>query len=400
MRDHLILYLLFSSYLLLISCKTSKISTLTPISVNEDITDSLADPLSKPEHFITKEGDTLTSLEEEVEISLQTALPERISLIAVGDMMTGTNFPNESYLPIDDGNLLWKDVAPVLKSADVTFGNLEGVILTQGGEQKECKNPKTCYLFRTPNKLSFHYQEAGFDLLSLANNHANDFGETGRVNTQKVLDSLGINYAGSIEAPISSISKKKLRIGLLAVAPNKGTVNIHQTDYLINLVQRLDSTHNIVIVSFHAGAEGRKNMHVTREREFYYGEDRGNVYEFAHQMIDNGADVLLGHGPHVPRAIEVYKNRFIAYSLGNFLTYGRFNLKGESGEAPVVELNLNPEGVFLDGQIHSFYQDYSLGPRKDESLRAIDTIQELSREDFPENPIEIDDSGRIFYLQN
>ena len=69
-----------------------------------------------------------------------------------------------------------------------------------------------------------------------------------------------------------------------------------------------------------------KNQRVTREREYYYGENRGNVYELAHLMVDHGADVILGHGAHVVRAIEVYNQRVIAYSLGNFLTYSRFNL--------------------------------------------------------------------------
>ncbi len=314
--------------------------------------------------------------------------------------MMGTNFPNESYLPIDSGNLLWKDVAPVLSTSDLTFGNLEGVILDNGGEQKECKNPKACYLFRTPEFLSFQFQKAGFDLMSLANNHANDFGVTGRSNTQRVLDSLGIFYAGATEVPVTSLSVKKVKVGMVAVAPNKGTLSIHDEQYLVNLVKRLDSLNDLVIVSFHAGAEGAKNMHVPRKKEFYYGEDRGDVYAFAHTMIDQGADLLIGHGPHVPRGMEVYKKRLIMYSLGNFLTYGRFNLRGPSGEAPLIKIEVTPEGEFLQGNIHSFYQDYSLGPRRDPDQRAMRTIRRLSQEDFPESPVDIDDTGRIFYIQN
>ena len=391
-----ILFVLFIT--VIYSCKTTKPTQTTYALPNIDT--AVVVKAVPPPVFITSTGDTLHSLDEEVAIGLTPVKPESVTLMAVGDLMTGTNFPNPSFLPMNNGDLLWKEVAPILKQADITFGNLEGVILDEGGEQKECKNPKACYLFRTPTYLAYQYKAAGFDLLSLANNHANDFGQTGRTHTQKTLDSLGIQYAGAVETPSSMISSKRLKIALIAVAPNKGTISIHQTEKLIKTVQSLDTLHDIVMVSFHAGAEGKKNMHVTRKREFYYGEDRGNVYEFSHQMIDAGADVLIGHGPHVPRAIEVYKNRFIAYSLGNFLTYGRFNLRGPSGEAPLVELELAADGSFKGGQIHAFYQDYTLGPRSDDRKRAIKTIANLSKEDFPENPIEIDESGRIFYIQN
>ena len=379
----------------LFGCKASKVVAPSALEVNSVETEKLSEDSLKP---IIE--DTISQVEEPVELQLYPTPTDYVDLVAVGDIMMGTNFPNESYLPRDKGRMLWKDVKSYLQEADICFGNLEGVILSDGGEQKECKNPKACYLFRTPDEYAFNFKEAGFDLLSLANNHANDFGQTGRLNTQKVLDSLGIAYAGSIESPVTSITRKRLRIGLIAVAPNKGTLSIHDTDQILRLVKELDKKNDIVLVSFHAGAEGAKNMHVTREREFYYGEDRGNVYDFAHLMIDQGADLLIGHGPHVPRAIELYQDRLIVYSLGNFLTYGRFNLKGPNGEAPLFRIRLDNAGRFMEGQIHSFYQDYQLGPRLDMNAKATHTIRSLSIEDFPESPIIIDETGRISYIPN
>ncbi|MEM9325455.1 MAG: CapA family protein [Bacteroidota bacterium] len=378
-------------------CKTQQLSSKT--SDQSAKQDTVSIPTDTIQYFLTAEGDTLFSLDEEVEIGLSPTLPDSLTFVAVGDLMMGTNFPEVHYLPPDSGHWLWKDVSTYLGDADITFGNLEGVILTDGGEQKKCNNPKACYLFRTPDDLAFHYKEHGFDLLSLANNHANDFGLTGRLNTQGVLDSLGIAYAGSSEKHYTSLTKKRVRIGMVAVAPNKGTLSIHQMDTVRSIVRHLDALNDIVIVSFHAGAEGAKNTHVTRKREFYYGEDRGNVYEFSHEMIDLGADILIGHGPHVPRAIELYKQRLIMYSLGNFLTYGRFNLRGLTGQAPLVKFTVDTEGAFLNGEIVSFLQDYDLGPRLDPQHRAAKSIQKLSREDFPENEIVVDDSGRILYLQ-
>ncbi len=324
-----------------------------------------------------------------------------IKIVAVGDMMMGTNYPNTSYLPKGDGSYLWKTVRDHLANADATFGNLEGVLLTEGGTPKKCNNPSACYVFRTPEEYAFNFKDVGFDFLSLANNHANDFGSLGRQNTQKTLDSLEISYAGSTEKSYVIKEINGLVYGLAAYAPNRGTRSLHNLEEIRSTMKLLDKQCDIVIASFHGGAEGAKNRHVTREREYYYGENRGNVYELAHMMIDNGADLVIGHGPHVVRALEVYKNRLIAYSLGNFLTYKRFSMKGVTGESPILKVELNSEGEFLSGRIHSFRQEYDhLGPRPDPKNGAALSMKKLSEEDFPNSLIYIDDSGRIKYLEN
>ncbi len=390
-------YLFILIVFFLAACKVSK---RVSQSTDTNIKDELADPGKKDTvYLITQQGDTLQKLDEEVDISITRLLPDTVSIVAVGDMMVGTNFPNESYLPEDSGRFLWDQVKNRLTSADITFGNLEGTILNKGGNQKTCQNPKLCYLFRSPEYLATNYKECGFDLLSLANNHTNDFGLKGRQNTQRVVDSLRIGHAGSVEQPYIIQKIGHLKVGFCAFAPNTGTMSIHQYDTIRKIIKQLDSLSDFVIASFHAGAEGVKNQKVSRKREFYYGEDRGNVYELAHLLVDNGADVILGHGPHVPRAIEVYKERIIAYSLGNFLTYGRFNLKGAAGEAPLLEIKTNPQGIFMEGQIHAFRQSYKFGPINDPTLSAIKTIQRLSLIDFPENPIEINNEGKIEYSQ-
>lgn len=383
--------------LLIISCKAKK-----PIASSEPQYEPPVEVITTEldtVYLITQNGDTLSSLDEEVSISISRLLPDTVTIAAVGDIMVGTNFPNTSYLPKDSGSYLWDHPRNILQTADITFGNLEGTILNEGGDQKECNNPKLCFLFRSPEYLADNFKQCGFDLLSVANNHANDFGKIGRLNTQRVIDSLGIYHAGSIDQPFVLRKIGHLKIGFCAFAPNRGTISIHQTEVIKETISYLDSLSDMVIASFHAGAEGVKNQSVTRKREYYYGEDRGNVYELAHLMIDEGADVVIGHGPHVPRAIEVYNNRIIAYSLGNFLTYGRFNLRGAAGEAPLLEIKTDKDGAFLKGQIHAFRQSYELGPRNDSKLSAIKTIQRLSLEDFPENPVTIDDHGRIFYLE-
>ncbi len=392
-------YLLPFIVIFLLSCKTQQVVSTQPVyeeNVNDTLITSKVDSIP---YYLTLKGDTLYTLDNSVVLTAFRVIRDSIHLAAVGDIMMGTNFPNSSYLPKDEGRVLWKEVKSSLDSADITFGNLEGTILTEGGDPKECKNPKACYLFRTPEYLSYHYKDAGFDLLSIANNHANDFGKEGRLNTQKVLDSLGILHAGSIELPYTILRRKDIVIGLLAMSPNKGTVLFHDEEYAIEIVNLLDSIADIVIVSLHIGAEGAKNQNVTRKTEFYYGEDRGNVYELSRLLIDEGADLILGHGPHVVRALDIYKNRLIVYSMGNFLTYGRFNLRGPAAYAPIIHVNLKNNGEFLSGNIESFIQDYNFGPIKDSKQRALKKIMYLTENDFPESDLKIDESGKISYLK-
>jgi poly-gamma-glutamate capsule biosynthesis protein CapA/YwtB (metallophosphatase superfamily) len=291
-----------------------------------------------------------------------------------------------------------KDVEEILQSADITFGNLEGVLLDEGGTPKSCRDPKVCYVFRSPSRYVENLTTAGFDLISVANNHAGDFGDAGRTNTMKVLAEQEIAYAGQLQQEFTILTKDSITYGLAAFAPNTNCVNINDYNRAKAIVQHLDSIVDVVIVSFHGGAEGKDYQHVPRKHEIFHGEDRGNVYQFTHMMVDAGADVIFGHGPHVTRGVEVYKDRFIAYSLGNFCTYKGINIAGINGWAPIIKVFTNPSGVFLHGEITATYQVYGVGVKIDPNKQVIKKIKELSQKDFPESTIGIDDNGIITYL--
>jgi hypothetical protein len=166
----------------------------------------------------------------------------------------------------------------------------------------------------------------------------------------------------------------------------------------IEIVKKLDSICDIVIVSFHGGAEGAQYQSVPRANEMYYGENRGDVYKFSHTLIDSGADIVFGHGPHVTRAMEVYNDRFIAYSLGNFCTYRGISVNGVNGLAPIVKVFTDKRGKFIYGKIIPTYQTYETGVRIDSQNQVIKIVQELTKKDFPESQIRIDDNGLITYL--
>ena len=321
--------------------------------------------------------------------------PKTVKLIGVGDLMLGTNYPNSSYLPPNDGKDLLQPVKDILIKGDVTFGNLEGVLLTGEGNVKKCSNPNVCYAFKMPDHYIDYLVDVGFNLLSIANNHIRDFGNVGTANTLRILNEAGINNAGLEECPYTTFEKDNIKYGFAAFAPNTGTIKINDYANAKKIISHLDSISDIVIISFHGGAEGSAMKHITRKTEIFLGENRGNPYEFARMAIDAGADVVLGHGPHVTRAMDIYKDRFIAYSLGNFATYGRFNLLGTNGIAPIIELNLSINGTFISGKIYSTKQLGEGGPLIDEQNRALKEIQELTRTDIPECILNIESDGTI-----
>jgi poly-gamma-glutamate capsule biosynthesis protein CapA/YwtB (metallophosphatase superfamily) len=318
------------------------------------------------------------------------------TIIGVGDIMLGTNYPNPQFLPPQDGKTLLEPVKTMLQDADVTFGNLEGVLLDQGGTVKKCANPALCYAFRSPVRYAQYLRDAGFDLLSTANNHSGDFGPEGRSATAKTLNEMGIQHAGFATSPTTIFEKNGVRYGLAAFAPNPpATADLNDWTSAQTLVRELDKKCDILIVSFHGGAEGTNRQHVTRETEYFVGENRGNVYLFARKMIDAGADLLLGHGPHVTRSVDIYKDRFIIYSLGNFATYGRFSLFGEGGVAPIVKVHVSRNGAFRKAEVFPIVQLGQGGPQPDPHKRAIKTLQALLKSDFPEAPLLIHSDGRI-----
>ncbi len=324
--------------------------------------------------------------------------PKKIVITGVGDIMLGSSFPSSKFLPPHDNPfLLLESVADTLASSDITFGNLEGSFLNNGDAIKKCKDTSLCYLFRMPEKYVSALTASGFNLLSLANNHFGDFGLPARIRTKKILDSVGIFYGGLIEHPWAIFRKDSILFGFCAFAPNTGALDLNDVTKAGEIVRMLADTCNIVIVYFHGGAEGADFQNVPKTHEMFYGEDRGDVYNFAHTMIDKGADVVFGSGPHVTRAIEVYKDRFISYSLGNFCTYGRFNLAGPNGIAPIMKINVDKSGRFLSGRIIPVFQSSPGGVRIDSSRRVISKIRELMAVDFPDDAITVSDKGEISY---
>jgi len=297
-------------------------------------------------------------------------------------MMIGTDYP-QNHLPDDDGVSFLTDVSPALSMADVAFGNLEGVLMDGGEPAKKCKNLGACYLFRSPTRYALHFRDAGFDVLSLANNHARDFGEEGRDSSAAAVEEVGVLASGR-EDTYSIVGRGDLSIVFLNFAVTRNSNMLLDYDKAFAWARSLDDEHDIVVVTFHGGAEGADAMRIPFAEEEYYGEPRGDVVWFARGMVDAGADLIIGHGPHVVRGMERYKGRLIAYSLGNFATYYGISVAGIKGIAPILTTVLDGDGRFVEGKIVSTIQRRPAGPSIDPQNRALNLMRGLSIDDFGE----------------
>lgn len=315
-----------------------------------------------------------------------------LQIAAVGDIMLGSDFP-EDRLPPGHASIL-APVAATLQQADLTIGNLEGVLQDGGEPVKSCKASGSCYLFRTPVAYVAHLKESGFDVLGLANNHARDFGESGRDSSMAALASAGIAHTGR-EGDFASLEVRGRKVAVVAFAPYQGSNNMLAHDTAAKMIRELAMTHQLVIVSFHGGAEGGDRTRIPFAREYFHGEDRGDVVAFARMAVDAGADLVVGHGPHVPRALELYRERLIAYSLGNFATYWGIKISGPNGLAPILKVELDRDGRFVSGRIISAKQHRPAGTLPDEAHTAARLMRELTLADFPDTPLVIDSRGNI-----
>lgn len=320
------------------------------------------------------------------------APPGVLRLACVGDVMLGTAYPDAGGLPPHDGAGLLDAVTPLLKRADLTIGNLEGPLADSGTTKKQ--GPHS-FAFRVPTRYVRHLKAAGFDLFTLANNHAGDFGSEGRASTQRTLEAAGLRHVGGDTAPIF-LTVKGRRIAVLGFAHNPIALSVNDVPGAVRAVQAAAAEADIVVVTFHGGGEGTGFRHVGKSAEVFLGERRGDLRRFTHAAVDAGAHLVFGHGPHLLRGMERYRGRLIAYSLGNFATYGPFSRYGPLGLSALLEVDLDAaSGALRAARVHPLRHTGRGIPQPDPKGAALAELRTLSREDFGANGVRFADDGAL-----
>ncbi len=290
----------------------------------------------------------------------------------LGNRLTGSLSVKETFL---------SDVKPFMVNADVAFANLEGPIGGDLSEKKSCSNSANCHTFSQALDAAIKLKEVGFNVVSVANNHAQDLGNSGKKSTMYYLSNSDIDFVGYPEKLFTYKIVKNKKIGFVAFSANRGLPDYRNINYAKSLIEYGKSNSDFLIVSMHAGCEGEAWL---RPRilgtEVCFGEDRGNVISFAKSAVDFGEDLVLGHGPHVPRGVLNYKNKPIFLSLGNFATAKGISVSGKTGLAPLLKIALSDDLSFKKFDIISFRQQFDNGPKLDVKQESLFLINTLTKE--------------------
>ena len=308
---------------------------------------------------------------------------DEIVIHAVGDVMPGAG--NPSAVPQD-----LFDAIPQLRGADLLFGNFEGSVSDDASLARPCKGrPGTCFRFVMPTDAVRLIGNTGFDVVNIGNNHAGDAGPGSIPRTIQAVESNSRVCVTGVQERQSCLvtSKSGVKIAVAGFSPHEGSLHAVRAN-VVETVRAAKKTAPIVVVSFHIGAEGLSAQHVTKKEEWFLGDSRGNVYEVAHAAIDAGADLVVGHGPHCLRAIELYKGRLIVYSMGNFATNGSFSLDGNLKYGALYQIRLSEDGALKRCRIVSTVQNktavppHIITPAVDPERNAYQLIRQLTMDDF------------------
>lgn len=315
-----------------------------------------------------------------------------ITISAAGDCTLGTdaNFSFGSSLPakyneVNDPGYFFGGVLPVFSEDDLTIVNMEGTLTNRGRRQDKT------YAFRGDPSYTAILTSGSIEACNLANNHSKDYGQESYEDTVNYIEQAGITSFGLESVKVIDI--KGIPVGLVGVYELPYGLSC-KTALLDRIQFAKENGAKLIIVSFHWGTE-----------RMYTPE--GIQVDLAHTAIDNGADLVIGHHPHVLQGIEKYKGKYIAYSLGNFCFGGNknpsdkdtmifqqtFTFKNNS----LVE-NHGPQGIMRDKQVQDFENSSSfVDDSKIDSVNII-PCRLSSRTDINDyRPVvlEGDEAGRV-----
>ena len=307
----------------------------------------------------------------------------------VGDITPGSRY---GTLP-GDGRALFAAVRALLLRPEVMVANLEGTLGTEGTGKCPPGAP-ACFAFQAPPATARGLRWAGIDVVNLANNHSFDYGPDGRRQTLAALKGAGLAVTG-LPDQIGVVRRGGIRVAFVGFSTYPWGPDLRRPGEVAALVSRATREADVVVAVMHAGAEGSDHAHTPRGPEYAYGEARGDVRAFARQAIDAGADLVLGSGPHVLRGLERYRDRLIAYSLGNFAGVRNFSTAGHLSLSAMLTVRVSRRGRFLSGRLVPLRLSPSGTPYPDGSRAALRFVDGLAAADFGASAARIDAHGAI-----
>ena len=316
-----------------------------------------------------------------------------VEIASMGDV----NLGRAGHYPAGGPEQLFASIRSELR-AQISLGNLETTLVDvsrSGSFTSKCGVASTdCFAFSAPESFARGLRKVGFTAFTVANNHSNDYGSVGRVRTVNALTRAGLRSTGGPDE-ITIVRAAGMRIALIGFAPYGSSSNLLDLHRAQRLVRLAAVRAAVVVVTMHVGAEGTDRIHVPPGAEFYLGEARGDSRAFSHAVVDAGADLVVGHGPHVLRGMEWYRGRLIAHSLGNFSGHHTFSLAGDLAFGAVLRVTLDRQGRFLRGRLVPVRLVAPGLPTPDSLRTSIAIVQRLSSEDFGRSGVALDMSGRI-----
>lgn len=316
-----------------------------------------------------------------------------VSIGATGDILL---YDVGHGIPDDRGRTYFDDVRSWF-TQDLVTGNLEQAITDDTGYDK-CGGSDSCLAFRSEPDAAGHLR--GFDILNQANNHSHDYGREGFDETRDLLRDVGIDAVGE-RNEIVTTRIGGVTVAMVGFAPYGGFNRVTDLRHVRQVVRAAAAQADIVVVHAHMGAEGPDADAVTPGTEVMFGENRGDPIAFAHAAVDAGADLVIGHGPHVLRGAELYRGRLIAYSLGNFGGGGVFGAEEETRYGAYLSVTLRADGTLVAGGLRSVRFDFAGGaPEPDPTGRAAELMNERGRRDFPTSAAIVDGDGSLILPSN
>ncbi len=335
--------------------------------------------------------------------------PRPLRVCAGGDVTLGTNIDTTWALAASrkygrrvpafpDPDSLLFPLRPLVEDADVVLLNVEAAI-GLGWAPRKCRPGSTmCYQFRMPPTVPAAFRrlrEGGEVVGNVANNHAGDAGPQGRVQTAERLREAGVHVTGFDTEPTVVVTASGDTVAFLGFATSGPPNDVRDLATVRRLVQRAARDHRRVVVTMHMGAEGRNATRTRDVMEQFAGGTRGNPVAFARTAIEAGADLVIGHGPHVLRAVEWRGDAFVAYSLGNLLTYGPFTQTHPNNRGGILCADLDPDGTVVAAELRPTRQVAPGLVRPDAERLALRMVDELSAGDFPTTGGRVREDGTI-----